>query len=268
MKKPTSVGKKVALGKIAIAISLAFLAGCVSTTDSRFANNTNEEEALRKYTELGLTYIQSGNTVDAMPPLKRALELDPKSANVHAALAMLFQVENDPLLAEKYFRNALQYSNGVNKTRIRNNYASFLFRAERLIDACEQLELASQDAFYEKRSQVYENLGVCYQRLGKNDDALAAYERSVSIDDSRSRALLEASFLQFNKSNFNLSEQYYSSYERMVRYRMASHTPKSLWLGIQLSRLSFDKNAEASYALKLRNMFPDSPENKDILKGG
>lgn len=268
MKKPTSVGKMRALGKIALAVSLSLMIGCVSTSNSRFKNNVDEDEALRKYTELGLAYIQQGNTVDAMPPLKRALEIDPKSPNVHAALALLFQVERDVSLSETYFKNALKYSDGVERTRIRNNYANFLFRAERLIDACDQLKLASEDAFYEKRSQVYENLGVCYQRLGKNTDALAAYERAVSIDGSRSRALLEASFLQFNNSNFSLSEQYHSSYERMVRYRMAPHTPKSLWLGVQLSRLSFDKNAEASYALKLRNMFPDSPENKDILKGG
>ena len=203
-----------------------------------------------------------------MPPLQRALEIDPKSANVHAALAMLFQVEKDTLLAEKHFRNALQYSEGVNKTRIRNNYASFLFSNERLIDACEQLKLASGDAFYENRSMTYENLGVCYQRLGKNADALAAYERAVNIDDSRPRALLEASYLQFGNDNFTVSEQYYSSHQRLVRYRMASQTPKSLWLGVQLARLSFDKNAEASYALKLRNLFPDSPENKSLLKGG
>lgn len=268
MKKPTMVGAMTGFHRVIIAVCLALMVGCVSTSDSRFKNNANKDDALRKYTDLGLTYIQSGNTLDAMPPLKRALEIDPKSANVHAALAMLFQIEKDHLLAEKHFHKALQYSSGVNKTRIRNNYASYLFRSERLIDACEQLEQASQDAFYEKRSQVFENLGVCYQRLGKNAQALASYERAVNIDDSRARALLESSFLHFQNNDVKDSEQYYSSYQRLVRYRIVSHTPKSLWLGIQLSRLSADKNAEASYALKLRNMFPDSPENKDILKGG
>lgn len=249
-------------------VCLALLAGCVSTSDSRFKKNADEQEALRKYTELGLAYIQQGNTVDAMPPLKRALEIDSRSADVHAALAMLFQVEKDDSLAEKYFQNALRYSNGVSKTRIRNNYAGFLFRTDRLMDACEQLRLASEDAFYEKRSQVYENLGVCYQRIGKTTDALAAYERAISIDDSRARALLEASYLHFVNNSLNLSRQYHTSYQRLVRYRMASQTPKSLWLGVQLSREERDKNAEASYALKLRNLFPDSPENKDIIKGG
>lgn len=268
MSKPTCVGKTVCMYRAVVALCLLLLVGCVTTTTSRFANNADEDEARRKFTELGLVYIQQGNTVDAMPPLKRAFEIDPKSPDVHAAFAMLFQVEKDNKLAAKHFRNALQYSSGVNKTRIRNNYAGFLFKTDRLMDACEQLRLASEDAFYERRAAVYENLGVCYQRLGKNAQALAAYERAANIDDSRARALLEASHLHFNNSNFELSEQYHSSYQRMVRYRMAANTPKSLWLGVQLARVSADRNAEASFALKLRNMFPDSPENKSLLKGG
>lgn len=268
MSKPSCVGKAASMGKLAAVLCLVLLVGCVSTTTSRFANNVNEEEALRKYTDLGLVYLQKGDTAEAMRPLKRALELGPKSPDVHAAFAMLFQLENDNLLAEKYFKNALKYSSGVNKTRIQNNYASFLFKVERLIDACEQLRLASEDAFYERRSTVYENLGVCYQRLGKNSDALTAYERAIDIDDTRARATLEASYLQFERDNFDQSGQYHGSYERMVRYRMASSSPKSLWLGVKLARYKGDQNAEASYALKLRNLFPDSPENKSLLKGG
>jgi len=266
--KPTCVGTTVFMGKCAALLCLVLLTGCVTTTDSRFANNANEEQALQKYTDLGLVYLKKGDTQEAMRPLKRALEIDPKSADVHAAFAMLFQLENDTLLAEKYFHNALKYSSGVNKTRIRNNYASFLFKTERLIDACEQLQLASEDAFYERRSTVYENLGVCYQRLGKNSDALAAYKRAIDIDDTRARALLEASYLQFQSGNFDQSGQYLSSFQRMVRYRMASNSPKSLWLNVKLARYKGDRNGEASYALKLRNLFPDSPENKSLLKGG
>ena len=268
MNKPTPVGKSVRISQIIVAACLVMLVGCVSTTDSRFVNNTNEQDALRKFTELGLVYLQQGNTVEAMPPLKRALDIDPRSPDVNAALAMLFQIEKNNEMAKKYFDKALQYSDGINQTRIRNNYAGFLFKTDRLMDACEQLRLASEDAFYDKRSQVFENLGVCYQRLGKNTDALKAYEQAINIDDTRMRALLEASYLQFERNNFFVSREYHASYQRMVRYRIADNTPKSLWLGVQLSREKGDRNAEASYALKLRNLFPDSPENKSILKGG
>ena len=116
MSKPSCVGKAASMGKLAAVLCLVLLVGCVSTTTSRFANNANEAEALRKYTDLGLLYLQKGDTAEAMRPLKRALELGPTSPDVHAAFAMLFQLENDNLLAEKYFKNALKYSSGVNKT--------------------------------------------------------------------------------------------------------------------------------------------------------
>ena len=181
---------------------------------------------------------------------------------------MLFELENDLTRADEYFKNALTYSGGVNKTRIRNNYASFLFKSARLINACEQLQLASEDPFYERRATVYENLGVCYQRLGQGKNALAAYERAINVDDTRGRALLEAAYLQLEQNNVDLSSEHHSDFQRLVRYRMVSSSPKSLWLGVRLARYNGDQNAEASYALKLRNRFPDSPENKSLLKGG
>lgn len=266
-RKPTGVGKAAFIGKLTATLCLALLVGCVSTTNSRYANNTNESAALEKYTDLGLVYLQKGDTAEAMRPLRRALELGPKSPDVHAAFAMLFELEKDFPRAETYFKNALSYSDGVNKTRIRNNYASFLFKTERLIDACEQLRLASDDAFYERRATVYENLGVCYQRLGQNANALAAYERAINIDDTRGRALLEAAYLQFENDNFDVSGEHHVNFQRLVRYRMVGSSPKSLWLGVKLARYKGDRNAEASYALKLRNLFPDSPENKSLLKG-
>ena len=266
--KPTCVGKAAFIGKLAGVLCVALLVGCVSTTNSRYANNANESDALEKYTDLGLVYLQKGDTAEAMRPLRRALELGPKSPDVHAAFAMLFEMEKDFSRAERYFKDALSYSDGVNNTRIRNNYASFLFKTERLIDACEQLRLASEDPFYERRATVYENLGVCYQRLGRNENALAAYERAINIDDTRGRALLEAAYLQFEKDSVDLSAEHHSNFQRLVRYRMVSSSPKSLWLGVKLARYNGDQNAEASYELKLRNQFPGSPENKSLLKGG
>ena len=265
--KAICVGPATFIGKLTVLFCVVLLVGCVSTTNSRYANNTNESDALEKYTDLGLVYLQRGDTGEAMRPLMRALELGPKSPDVHAAFAMLFELENDFIRADEYFKNALSYSGGVNKTRIRNNYASFLFKSERLIDACEQLRLASEDPFYERRATVYENLGVCYQRLGQHESALYAYERAINIDHSRGRALLEAAYLQFESDDIELSSMHYSDFQKLVRYRMVLSSPKSLWLGVKLARYKGDQNAEASYALKLRNLFPDSPENKSLLKG-
>ncbi len=238
------------------------LAGCVTTSNTRFSENADEKQALLKYTELGLRYIDQGKTVEAKRPLKRAFEIDPKSPDVHIALAILFQAENEPEKAEDHFIKALQY--GPNETRIRNNYAAFLYSQQRFADASVQLEAAANDSLYENRASVYENLGMCYLKMDQKTKALVAFDRAVDIDDSRARALIEAARMHFANGGINTSQRYHTQYQRLVRLRHAPNSPRSLALGVELARVSGDKNREASYLLMLKNMFPESGEYQRI----
>ncbi len=240
-------------------VLLAALGACVTEGPPSRFGNADAEKAVEKYTELGLRYIQQGDTQQAKKPLRRALEIAPKDPGVHNAFALLFQAEQDPLLADEYYLKALQY--GPGETRIRNNYAAFLFSQKRYEDACQQLEQASADELYDNRSSVYENLGLCYMRIGKPDAALTSFERSIAMNDVQARALLEAALLQLENGDLKNSGSYHIRYQQLVRFRMAPNTARNLWLGVKLAQLSGDKNKEASYALQLRNMFPNSPEN-------
>jgi len=241
-------------------IVVGLLAGCVTTGEPRFSKNTDQEKALQKYTELGLRYVQQGKTVEARRPLKRALEIDSRSPGAHHALAVLFQKEQDFELADEHYRKALQY--GPDKTNIRNNYAVFLFNRQRYEEAVEQFNKAAQDTLYDKRADVFTNLGVSYLQLSQQDQALAVFERAIAIDDSQSRALLEAALLHFQRGNVDTSRSYYTQFRRLVRLRFTRSTPRSLGLGVELARLSGDKDKEASYLMMLRNLYPDSPENQ------
>jgi type IV pilus assembly protein PilF len=42
---------------------------------------------------------------------------------------------------------------------------------------------------------------------------------------------------------------------------------ETLWLGVRVERRLGDRNSEASYALQLRNRFPDSREARALLAG-
>lgn len=246
-------------------VTVLMLVGCVTSGETRFSENADEEQALKKYTELGLRYIQQGKTVEAKRPLKRALEIDPKSPEVHNALAILFQAEKEPALAESHFSKALQY--GPDETRIRNNYAAFLYSEKRYADACDQLEQAATDSLYENRSSVYENLGVCYLQIAQKEKALAAFDRAIDINDGQARALLESALLHFANGQVAISQRHHIQYQRLVRLRYAPNTPRSLALGVKLARLNGDKNREASYLLMLKNMFPESGEYQQIKSG-
>ena len=65
-----------------------------------------------------------GAAGSAKTPLRKALEIDPRSADAHAALALVFQTEMENDLADKHYREALSARKDA---RILNNYGSFLF---------------------------------------------------------------------------------------------------------------------------------------------
>ena len=246
-------------------ISALLLTACVTTTESkRFGDNADSDKALQQYTELGLRYIQQGKTVEARRPLKRALEIDAKSPDVHHALAILSQNEQESALADQHFLKALQY--GPDRTSFRNNYAAFLFGQKRYAEACHQFEKAGEDTLYDNRSAVYENLGVCYLELGRKDDALTAFERAISINDAQPRALLEAALIYFEQGNIAASTKYHRQHQQLVRFRFTPNSPRNLALGVELARSNNDKNEEASYLLMLKNMFPNSDEYRRIQK--
>src|SRR5690606_8391569 len=65
----------------------SLLGGCVTTGDvDPMRTSKGRDEARDAYVQLGIAYIQQGDTQRAKVPLKNALELDPSNADAHAAL--------------------------------------------------------------------------------------------------------------------------------------------------------------------------------------
>ncbi|MFN3358307.1 MAG: type IV pilus biogenesis/stability protein PilW, partial [Pseudomonas sp.] len=147
-----------------------FTAGCVSSGhDSPLQTGKGRDEARVAYVQLGLGYLRQGMSEQAKVPLKKALELDGSDADANAALALVFQAQAEPELAEQYFSKAL--ASRPADPRLLNNYGSFLFEQKRYDQAARYFAQASADTLYPERSRVFENLGVTSMRLGQRDDA-------------------------------------------------------------------------------------------------
>ena len=117
------------------------LTGCVTTGDVNPMRTDKGRDAARDaYIQLGIGYLQQGNTGRAKSPLKKALELDSSNADAHAALALVFQLEMESELADEHFRKALS-ARGVD-TRILDNYGSFLYGQNRDPEAMARALLA------------------------------------------------------------------------------------------------------------------------------
>lgn len=225
---------------------------CVTTKKGGFSADRQKEISQR--VDAATQYLAKGNTEQAIVHLRRALELDPDAAPVHETLARVFVQTGEYELADQHFRRAIQSDPAF--TRARNNYAAFLYQRGDLDGAIRQLEIVTADTLYEKRSDAFTNLGRAYARRGELDKASEMLGRALKMDRRQAPAMLELADIHLKREQYPQAQQAYA----MFRQAGLKPTPRSLLLGIRIARATGDRDAEASYALQLKGLFPKSEE--------
>ncbi|MDH0748450.1 type IV pilus biogenesis/stability protein PilW [Pseudomonas sp. GD03842] len=235
------------------------LMGCVSTGNvNPLSTSKGREEARQAYVQLGLGYLQQGQTERAKAPLKKALELDSADADANAALALVFQAEAEPRLADEYYRKAL--SSRPKDARILNNYGSFLYEQKRYQEAYERFEQAADDNLYAERARVFENLGMTSLMLGNREVAREHFDKALRLDRQQPRALLEMAELSYEDRHYVPARDYYDRFSQL-----SEQNARSLLLGTRLAKIYDDRNKAASYGLQLKRLYPGTPEYQQYL---
>lgn len=230
------------------------LSGCL--TD--IAKKENKGSSHEAYVQLGLEYLQNSDTVNAKDAFQKAIKINPNYADSYNGLGLTFQLESDDKLAEEYFRKASALA--PKSAMIHNNLGAFLFSKKRYKEACKQLAIATEDPFYNKRSQAFENLGICYRQLQQNQSAKLAFRRALQITSFRLKSLIELSDLLLLDKSYEDANKYYNYFLKMIEEHRLEQNAKSLWVGIRLARHNGNGRQAATYILLLKNMYPNSEE--------
>ena len=230
------------------------LAACVTNTERVFTTEASPEQALKTRVQLARGYIGEQNWEDAERNLRLAYEIDPNDPEVHEAFALVYQSTGEYELAEENFKKAIALRNPF--SRARNNYAAFLYSQGRFSEAEKQLEVVIKDLLYEARPRAFINLGLCRLRLDNPDGARQAFTRALAMDRTNRIALLELAHIEYEKGNWAVAERYLGIYRSLV----PRQTARALWLGVRLAHELENDNAQASYSLALRNLYPKSAE--------
>ena len=229
-------------------VLVSLLAGCVSSGDSSaMTTDKGRNEAREAYVQLGLGYLQQGMTGQAKVPLRKALELDKSDPDTNAALALVYQSEMEPGLAEQAFRTALDRR--PDDARILNNYGSFLYEQQRYQEASAQFQKAAADTLYPERSRVYENLGITSLKLGQRDAGRAQLEKALRLNRQQPRALLEMAELSYEDRHYVPARDYYDRFSLL-----SGQNARSLLLGARLANVSDHHTPTANYAQQLRRL--------------
>lgn len=247
---------------VALAWIVLILAGCASTTTSRdLQTSAHTNDVTLMNVGLGVEYMRRGEYDKALEKLEKAREADPSYPLTYNTYGVLYQQLGDYQRAEQNFKKALSLDS--NNSATMNNYGRFLCQRGQPKQAEELLLRAAANPLYETPAIPITNAGTCAFNDGRPADAEKFFRRSLELDPTMSAALLHMAQLSFNEGRYLPARGYLQRY-----VAVASHTPESLWLGIQIEQQLGDKDAVSSYALLLKNTYPDSEQARLLRESG
>ncbi|WP_435217044.1 type IV pilus biogenesis/stability protein PilW [Luminiphilus sp. nBUS_07] len=249
--------KSVILGVFVLA-TVCLLSSCITETVGGIDNEGDPQAALERRVELARQYIGRGDWENAKRNLELANNIDAGNASVHEAFGLVYQSTGEYERAEESFKRALRIDPKL--SRARNNYAAFLFFLGRYQEAEQEFAIVAEDSLYSGRPLAYINLGMSRLNLGNGAGAEDAFSRALRMDRRNPIALLEMGYLRLAAEDVANAESYYGVYRTVV----PRQSPRGFMLGVDISRASGDKDAQSSYELALRNLYPDSQEYRAL----
>ena len=245
---------------VALSAFSLILSGCQSIGVKEESLQTQSVDAVADLqTKLGTGYMQEGQLDLAWEKLSKALAADPRYSVAHNAMALLYERLGKPENARTHYELAIRYN--PNDSSAYTNYGSFLCRRGEFDDAEQNFQQALKNPLYQTPEIPITNLGLCLHQEGQKDLAENYLRRALELNPKIANALIVMSDLSLQNGQ-ELSARAYI--ERYAEVR--NHSPRTLWLGVQIERALGDLNAAASYAMLLRSNYPDSQETRLLLE--
>ncbi len=246
---------------ILILLTSVMVSGCVtertySGTDVPVAERDFDNvAAARQRVQLGLSYLQRGNSEQAKYNLDKALEFAPGLEDVHIALAYYYQSVGELELTEKSYRNAINTRGATGDSM--NNFGVFLCQQKKYDQAEEMLLKAVNMPKYTRSASSYENLGLCSRESGDLAKAQHYFKMALNYDSRRAVSLLELAEIELELGNYSAAQTGLARYHRVVPESAAS-----LGLGVKIERGLNNSEAAKKFGILLLAKFPASNEAK------
>ncbi|MCL1112501.1 MULTISPECIES: type IV pilus biogenesis/stability protein PilW [Shewanella] len=238
------------------------VSGCVtertySGTDTPVAERRFDKVgAARERMQLGLTYLNRGNSEQAKYNLNKAVEYAPDMSEVHVAMAYYYQTVGDLDRTEASYRRAIGLSDATGDAR--NNFGVFLCQQQKYAEAETMFLAAINTPKYTRTASSYENLGVCSRKAGNKEKARQYFNMALKYDQRRKVTLLELTELAMEDADYG------DAREQLARYhRVASESAESLALGIKIEQAANNPEAVKRFGILLIAKFPASPQAKN-----
>lgn len=239
---------------------LLLLCGCAQNGVQSHEPVADKQSRAAVHTDLGAGYYSRGQYEVALQELNEASRIDPEYANAYNIFGLVYMALHENSIAEQNFQRALRLS--PKDSEINNNYGWFLCQTGHEAESIKHFQLAVENPLYQSPEIAYLDAGVCTQKLGDDARAKIYFLKALEYRQQIPQALMGLAEINFKAGQYESARGYLQKLSQMT-----DATAKSLWLGVRIERRLHDRNAEASYAIQLKNHFPESPETQDLING-
>ena len=246
--------KKIVTAVLPAFLIAAVLAGCAGMPAQEPSKSRRMAEA---NVQLGVAYMRQGDLETALMKLQRALEQDSKLPSAHHSIAILYERLGKDVLAEEHYKTTLRLDPDDSKAH--TNYGLFQCIRGHYAEAEAHFIKAAANPLYSDIPGALTNAGICAGRVPDQEKAESFFRQALERDPEYARALLQMARLTFSAGNHLSARAYLERFKAVT-----SHNAESLWLGVRIEDALGDKDASSSYALLLKNKYPDTQQARAL----
>ena len=213
----------------------------------------------RSHTELGAAYFQQNKLEIALDEFKYAVQIDPEYAQAYNGLGLVYAALGEDAKADSNFKKAIQVEPANSESH--NNYGSFLCARKRYDESITHFLEAVKNPLYATPNLAYANAGICSVRKNDTKNAEIYLSKALQIEPLTHPAATQLAEIQLKRGDATTANK------TLQNALLDNPSPDTLWLGIKVARALEDKNSEASYALQLRQQYPNSEQTRMLLSG-
>ncbi len=233
-------------------IVLFLLLAACSSTPPKKTSAQNEG-----YVTQAVQYMNAGRLDAALASVKKALQLNPKSADAYTVAGLIYNKNNQTEQAERYFKRAL--SHDPNHSAAQTNYASFLCKHDKPLEA-EKIYLAAATNKNNTQPELaYTNAGLCVLGIPDKIKATKYFSNALKINPKSPVPWYQLAKIQYGNYSYDNAFRLLQEYEKV-----AQPTPKTLLLGAQILDANGKPDLANQYKLTLVQQFPNSKEAKQF----
>jgi type IV pilus assembly protein PilF len=243
----------------AVTLALVALLGACASSAEREAEEARKQRLVQTDLQLAIAYMERNNLAAAKERLDRTLTLSPDDPQVNNVMGVVQWRLKQYDEAETRFRKAI--NEAPKNPSVNHNFGAYLCDRGRIEEGVRHLEAAAADPTYSGAAEALLNAGVCLMRKPAPAAAEKYFRNALKLNPRLAGALYYMAKISYDSGRTFTARGFIDRY-----YEVGQDTPEALLLAYYIERALKNTDAAASYAVRLRGKFPDSPETEQLKR--